>query len=122
MALSEAQADRARYIRTVLSHHDHTQADLARLLGISQPAANRKLKGLRRFTDDELLQVAEAYELDPGNLLRPPELSGVLGRVSKRLADLLTCTKYQLRLVCARPRTRYGHSAKSAVIRTLRFA
>lgn len=106
MTISESQRARARYIRTVLAWHDVTQADLARVLQISQPAANRKLKGKRRFEDDELLAIAEAFGLDPANMLRPPELGDYLGPVREPAPDLLTWPKYQAVLVgalCERP-------------------
>lgn len=99
MTISEAQAARARYIRTLLAWHDLTQTDLARILGISQPAANRKLKGKRRFEDDELLAIAEAFDVDPANMLRPPQLAHVMGAVPTSATGLLTCTKYQFPLV-----------------------
>lgn len=96
MAISESQMHRARYVRTVLAWHDLTQADLGRLLGISAQAANRKLKGIRRFSDDELLAIADAFELDPGHMLRPPSLGEILGTVSQTATGLLTCTFKQL--------------------------
>lgn len=70
---------RAQYIRTVLAWHDHTQTDLGRLIGCTQVAAGRKLRAQRRFTDDELLTIADAYGLNPAHLLRPPPLDDVLG-------------------------------------------
>lgn len=79
--LSDLQTARARYIRTILAHHDHNQTDLGRLLGVTQQAAGRKLKGQRRFLDDELLLIADTYGIDPANMLRPPPLEGVLGPV-----------------------------------------
>ena len=91
--LSEMQVARCRYIRTVLAWHGHTQTDLGKLLGCSQEAAGRKLRAQRRFTDDELLTIAEAYDLDPGYLLRPPPLEDILGApVRHQGGDLLTCT------------------------------
>lgn len=114
MTISEAQAARARYIRTVLAWHDVTQADLARVLGITQPAANRKIKGRRRFEDDELLVIAETYGLDPANMLRPPPLEPLLGAVRTSAPDLLTWPKYQVGLVRAvlPPGRRNGQPAK----------
>lgn len=101
MTISAAQAERARYIRTLLAWHDLTQTDLARILGISQPAANRKLKGKRRFEDDELLAIAEAFDLDPANMLRPPQLSFVMGAVLTSDDGLLTSPKYDKAQVSA---------------------
>lgn len=92
---SELQTERASYIRTILARHDHTQQDLARLLGVTQPTANRKLKGLRKFTDDELLTIADAYGIDPANMLRPPDLTPVLGAVRIDAGGLLTWPKCQ---------------------------
>lgn len=79
MVLSETQLARARFVRTVLAWHDLTQADLAQLLRITPQATNRKLKGIRQFRDDELLAIAEAFNIDPGKLLRPPPLDKDLG-------------------------------------------
>ncbi len=87
---------RARYIRTVLAWHGQTQSDLGRLLGCSQVNAGRKLRGLRRFTDDELLLIAETFDLDPGHMLRPPPLEPLLGAVRSSGDGLLTCTFKQL--------------------------
>lgn len=96
MTPSEAQLDRARFIRTVLAWHDVNQADLGRLLGCTQVSASRKLRGLRRFTDDELLKIAETFDLDPGHMLRPPVLEPLLGAVRNSAQGLLTCTFKQL--------------------------
>lgn len=92
MQPSEADIERAKYVRTVLAYHGHTQTDLGRLLGVSQVSASHKLRGTRAFKTSELLIIADAYDLDPGHLLRPPELTAVLGRVTETAADLLTCT------------------------------
>lgn len=97
MTPSQADLDRARYVRTILAWHGATQTDLGRLLGCSQVAAGRKLRGQRRFSIDELLRIAEAFAVDPANLMRPPALEPMLG--SKPAGDLLTCTKYQVPLV-----------------------
>lgn len=72
--------NRARYVRTILAWHDLTQADLGKILGITPQAANRKLKGLRTFKDDELLTISEVFDVDPANLLRPPDMADALGR------------------------------------------
>lgn len=101
IVLSEAQIHRARYIRTLLAWHDITQSDLARVLGISQPAANRKLKGQRRWEIDELVAIAEAFDLDPTNMLRPPSLETVFGTVRNQAPDLLTWPNRQPPLVRA---------------------
>lgn len=101
MTPSEAQLDRARFIRTVLAWHDVNQADLARLLGCTQVSASRKLRGVRRFTDDELLKIAETFDLDPGYMLRPPVLEPLLGAVRNSDEGLLTCTFNAFPLVTA---------------------
>lgn len=101
MSPSEAQLERARYIRTILAHHGHTQTDLGQLLGCSQVNAGRKLRGQRRFSDDELLAIADAYGIDPANMLRPPKLEDLLGVVRDRAGGLLTWPKCQLPLVRA---------------------
>ena len=115
--------NRARYVRTVLAWHDVTQGDLAAVLRITPQAVNRKLKGIRSFSDDQLLAIAEAFELDPGLLLRPParSLGELLGAVRKSAQGLLTCTKYLFALVRASAASRYGHPAKSRVDEQLRF-
>ena len=99
MTPSQADLDRARYVRTILAWHDITQADLGRLLGCTQAAAGRKIRGLRRFTVDELVLIAETFGVDPANLMRPPGLESVLGSTPGH--GLLTCTKYQVPLVRA---------------------
>lgn len=101
MTPTAMQLDRARYIRTILARHDHNQTDLGRLLGITQQAAGRKLKGIRKFEVDELVVIAEAYRVDVGYLLRPPNLDEVLGPVPAQAQGLLTSTKYQVVLVDA---------------------
>lgn len=85
-----------RYIRTLMAWHDYTQTDLAKILGCSQPALGRKLAGQRRFTADEIVAIAETFEIEPGLLLRPPQLAGVLGAVRKSAGDLLTSTYRRL--------------------------
>lgn len=90
MSPTESQLDRARYIRTITAWHGHTQSDLGRLLGCSQVAAGRKLRGQRRFTDDELLLIADTYGVDPANMLRPPKLDDLLGPVRQSDQTLLT--------------------------------
>lgn len=99
METSEDTIRRAQYLRAVLAWHGHTQSDLGRLIGCSQVAAGRKLRAQRRFTVEELLVIADAYGLEPGHLLRPPELEPVLGLVRSSEGHLLTCTFNALRLV-----------------------
>ena len=79
MRPSESDLARARYVRTVLAWHGSTVTDLARLLGVSQPNASQKLRGVRGFKVNELVAIADAYGLDPAALPRPPELEPVLG-------------------------------------------
>lgn len=118
MTPTPSQLDRARFVRTILARHDHNQADLAKLLGITQPAAGRKLRGLRRFEVDELALIARSYGVDIEHLVEPPEaeLSTLLGCVRKTAADLLTCTKYQALLLISKVAARYGYAAKTALI------
>lgn len=94
MTPSQADLDRARYVRTILAWHGTTQADLGRLLGCTQEAAGRKLRGVRRFSVDELVLIAETFAVDPANLMRPPPLEGVLGTVPSSEPGLLTSPKY----------------------------
>lgn len=112
MALSETQLRRARYVRTVLSWHDWTQADLGRLLGVSGPAANRKLKGIRTFKDDELLLIADTFGLEPGLLLRPPALDDFLGTGST--AELIPTLR-------ERWKNQLGQVSGHAGVRSTRF-
>lgn len=116
----QPQLDRARYIRTILAHHDHSQNDLGKLLGITQQAAGRKLRGMRRFEVDELVLIADTYGISVEHLIRPPELTSVLGAVRTSGPDLLTCTKYQFPLVAAGVVPAYGISANPALFE--RFA
>lgn len=101
MTPTPSQLARARYIRTILARHDHTQSDLGGLLGITQPSASRKLKGIRRFEVEELVLIAGRYNVDVALLIHPPEdeLSGLLGPVRDSAQGLLTSTKYQVVLV-----------------------
>lgn len=95
--MTEAQEDRARYVRTLLAFHGHNQTHLGRILGISQQAAGLKLRGQSRFSVEQLERIADAYGLDPGHLLKPPPLEGVLGSVRSAAGTLLTCTYRQVR-------------------------
>lgn len=95
MTPTDTQVERARYIRTILAHHDHNQTHLGRLLGITQQAAGRKLRGQSRFSVEQLMIIADAYGISHGMLLKPPPLEELLGSVRSSAADLLTCTKYQ---------------------------
>lgn len=111
--------ERARYIRTILARHDHNQAQLGQLLGITQQAAGRKLKGVRRFEVDELVLIADTYGIQVELLLRPPNLDDLLGCVPAPATGLLTCTKYQVPQVTVCVSRPYGHPAKAAVSRPL---
>lgn len=122
MTPSDSQVRRAQYIRTVLAWHGHTQTDLGKLIGCTQVAASRKLRALRRFTDDELLTIADAYGLEPGHLLRPPELEPVLGLVRSSEGHLLTCTFNALGLVRAGACLPGDRPAKSGVFPQVRAA
>ena len=115
MTPSEAHLERARFIRTVLTHHGHTQNDLAALLGCTQVSASRKLTAKRAFTVDELLLVADTYGLDPAHVLRPPDLAPILGVVRQSNGHLVTCTFNALGQVRAGGCLPGGRSAKSGV-------
>jgi transcriptional regulator with XRE-family HTH domain len=111
----EDHLERARYIRTILAHHDHTQADLGRVLGISAQAAGLKLRGQSRFTVDQLLRIAEAYDLDPGHLIKPPPLEGILGAV--RFAALSVVTMLSVVTSRAGQRARTVLTARNGQLR-----
>lgn len=96
MSPTDTQIARARYIRTILAHHGDSQTDLGQLLGCSQVNAGRKLRAQRRFTDDELLLIADHYGIDPANMLRPPPLEELLGAVRTSAQGLLPCTLHQV--------------------------
>lgn len=95
MQSTEHDGPRNRYIRAVLAWHDVTQADLARLLGVTQANASMKLAGKRRFSVDDLIVIADAFRLDPGYLMRPPDLADVLG-IRQTGTELLTWPFYSL--------------------------
>ena len=115
MTPNETQRERARFVRTLLARHDHNQTDLGQLLGISQPAAGRKLRGLRRFDVDELVLIADTYGIDVAHLIKPPALDDVLGPVRNSAPDLLTCTFNAFPQVRRGVLTPGGPPAKSAL-------
>lgn len=49
-----------------------SQADIARLLGISQASVSDRLNGKSLFTLDELDVLAEAFDIDVAELVGPP--------------------------------------------------
>lgn len=79
MTLTQQQRQRVRLIKALMGWHDVTGVALARILGMSQQMLQRKLAGLRRFTDDELLACADAFNVDPGLLLRPDPVAELFG-------------------------------------------
>lgn len=94
--LSQAQVERACYIRAVLGWHGVTQAELAKIIGCTQQSASQKLAGKSRFTDDQLAAIVDHYGLDAGLVLRPAKVAELLG-VRNRDPGLLPSTKGQLR-------------------------
>lgn len=62
---------RARYVRAILEWHGDTPADLGRLLGVSRDMAYKKLCATRRFTTEDLVAIADHYNVSGDLLLRP---------------------------------------------------
>lgn len=112
MTPNDLHATRAAYVRSLLAWHGRRQSDLAQILGCSQQNASQKLAGKRRFTTDDLLAIAEALDVDPRYLLTVPRYD----------RGLLTCTKYQLRLLGASAPARYGDPATFPVFGAARVA
>lgn len=70
---------------------------IAELIGVHRNALTAKLKGARKFKEDEIVAIAEFFGVSPGHLFEDPcELLGV-GAVRKRVGDLLTSTFHHLR-------------------------
>lgn len=103
MTITEVHVNRAAYIRALLAWHGLRQADLGRIMGCSQANASQKLAGLRRFTTDDLLAIAEALDVDPRYLLTVPRYE----------RGLLTCTKCQLAQVRRRFTDWVGQTRKN---------
>lgn len=83
---------RASYVRALIGWHGMTGTQLADVLKISQPAASKKLLGQRRFTVDELVTLAEHFEVDPGLLLKPDPVAPFMGTVREQLTGLVRST------------------------------
>jgi transcriptional regulator with XRE-family HTH domain len=59
-----------RNIRVEMTRHDITQAQLADLLGISQVAVSKRLRGVVPISVAELLHVAQLLHVTPADLLK----------------------------------------------------
>lgn len=79
MEKTEQQQARARFVRALLAWHGVSVDQLSAVLGVKRATVYKKLDGRRPFTTDDLLSIAEAFDVEPGLLLRPPVLAE-LGR------------------------------------------
>lgn len=57
-------------IRALMAYKNHTQKDLALILGKSVNAIGQKLNGVRPFTIKELDQIAKSYNIKVDELLK----------------------------------------------------
>lgn len=71
--------ERAAYVRAITGWHGVSGSELAQIMGCSQTAASKKLQGIRAFTTDEFLAICDTFGVEPRHLLRPPNLSELLG-------------------------------------------
>lgn len=70
MALTQtATAAVGANVRAELARRSLTQDDLARHLGLPQPAVSRRIRGLTPWTVDELVSAAEFFDVAPVVLL-----------------------------------------------------
>lgn len=68
MALTRTAAVGAN-VRAELARRSLTQDDLARHLGLPQPAVSRRIRGVTAWTVDELVAAAEFFAVEPVVLL-----------------------------------------------------
>lgn len=61
----------AAEVRAELGRQGHTNAWLAEQLGVSEMWVSRRLRGLTRFTEDDLKRIGNALAIPPADLLRP---------------------------------------------------
>ena len=57
-------------IRALMAYKNHTQKDLALIIGKSVNAVGQKLNGVRPFTIKELDQIAKSYNIKVNELLK----------------------------------------------------
>ncbi|MCT2282590.1 helix-turn-helix domain-containing protein [Micromonospora chalcea] len=65
----------AAEIRAEMARKRMTQRDLADKLGIAQPAVQLRLSGQRPFRAEELVVIAAALGVEPGQFLPAPAAS-----------------------------------------------
>lgn len=101
------RAERRHFLRLVLFHHGQAEADLARLLRVTDQRAKKILCGETDLDVDELALISDAFNVDPGILLDPPYLGGLLGPRSDDLPprylpptrDVALCIELRARVV-----------------------
>lgn len=74
---------RVRFVSALLAWHNVTPAQLGQLLGNATATVYKKLSGERAFTTRDLEAIAEAFDIEPGLLLRPKTAETVLGPVNE---------------------------------------
>lgn len=75
----ELHRRRARYVKTLLTWHEVPRETLADWLGVALETVYKKLDVRRAFTTEDLIEIAERFQLDPRLLLWPPEGVDELG-------------------------------------------
>ncbi|MBB6171650.1 hypothetical protein HNR23_001710 [Nocardiopsis mwathae] len=62
-----------RTVRTLMSNTDQGIDDIARALGQTYQTANRKLGGTRKWSLDDVYDLADHYGIPPGDILQGPK-------------------------------------------------
>lgn len=60
-------------IRAEMARHDQNQADIARLLGVTQPQVSKRLHGHQEWRFGELLKLAATWDIDLSTLTQGTE-------------------------------------------------
>lgn len=72
--MSNTQRDIARVVKTLLAHQNKNQSDLAAYMNVGHSAISKALNNPHRsWTVDELLKLADFFEVSPMLLLDGPE-------------------------------------------------
>lgn len=61
-----------REVKSWMARLGYRQTDVAKLLGVAQPRISARLRGQAPFTIDELLSIAQGFQITLGELLGEP--------------------------------------------------
>lgn len=107
MSTADTDQRRAAYLRAVLAWHEVNQAELGTILGCTQVSASRKLRGIRKFSVDDVMAIAAHFGLSPMSILSPPEtLEATLGPLvpaSSRWTEVSSGHSVRACTVCLEP-------------------